>query len=114
MPDIFDPNLQVGDTTVSNQRVMFVATKNGDVINPADLCHDVGACLLGGKDYDAGGMSDKIRVETLQDVIENNLGFRPSLEQLVEKGVSGGTYTTDTWLLDALVKGDLQYRSIKY
>lgn len=72
-----------------------------------DLCHDVGACLLGGK-LSAAGQNSSIPATTLIRASSQQL----TMSQLEELGIVQNGFIPNTWLFDQLIKDSIIKRSL--
>jgi hypothetical protein len=110
MPLFPDNPVRIGP----NNELWVGTDVNGNVASVPDLCHDVGACLLGGK---LTNQNPNITFDTFNSVTAESLQMPPisatRLQQMFGLDPNE-TSIPDTTLLDELVKGTVPYRAIRY
>jgi len=109
-------------TPVNSSRIgegnrLYVAVGNsGEPIDPRELCHDVGVCLMGGK-VTQSDQVPRIRVDTFNQITQFSRGITYTREELDQRRLfePGGDKTSipRNYIFDSLLEGRLSQRDIE-
>ncbi|OGM76720.1 hypothetical protein A2394_01445 [Candidatus Woesebacteria bacterium RIFOXYB1_FULL_42_36] len=96
---------------IGKGNVLYVGVyEPGSPYDRSDLCHDVGACLTGGKIIKKDCVP-YIRINTFNQVTQLSAGKTFSLGELSEKNLldpNDNTRIPDTYIFDAILAGDIE------
>lgn len=94
---------------------LYIGVSSAGTVNIADLCHDLGACVMGGK---VQKYSAYITLEALQLTNAKSQGGITSNSDIRKfigtRRIGSEELIPNTWLFDALVTGGYESRNIKY